>query len=229
MKVNSDKEKEEGPKKVQDQETSPKSYDPEQVISTVNDIDFSGSYSYANYLNWHIQERFELIKGKIFEMTAPSTRHQECTGKIFGELYLFLKNHRCRAFIAPFDVRFPYKSKDDVDVTTVLQPDVCVVCDPTKIDQRGCIGAPDIVVEVLSPGNNRKELDNKFKIYEEFGVREYWIVHPSERSLIQYLLNEDGIFVAGKPYTSGDDLVSDLLPGFRLNIDELFMDSDDEE
>jgi Uma2 family endonuclease len=223
MKVNNDKEKEQG------QETPLKPYDAEQVISTVSDIDFSGSYSYAHYLNWHIQEHFELIKGKIFEMTTPSTRHQRFTGRIFLELANFLKNKKCEVFIAPFDVRFPYKSKDDVDVTTVLQPDVCVVCDPKKIDRKGCIGAPDIVVEVLSPGNNRKELDNKYKIYEEFGVREYWIVHPSERSLFQYALNDEGVFVAGKPYASGNELVSELLPGFRLNIDELFMNSDDEE
>jgi Uma2 family endonuclease len=223
MKVDNDKEKEKG------SQAPSKPYDTERIITTVNDIDFSGTYSYANYLNWHIQERIELIKGKIFKMTAPSTRHQECTGKIFGELYLFLKNQICRVFVAPFDVRFPYKSKDDVDVTTVLQPDICVVCDPTKIDNRGCLGAPDIVVEVLSPGNNRKELDNKYKVYEEFGVREYWIVHPSERTLIQYVLNDEGTFVAGRPYAGGNELVSDLLPGFRLNIDELFMNCDDED
>lgn len=223
MKVDNDKEKDKS------SQAPSKPYDSERIITTVNDIDFSGTYSYANYLNWHIQERFELIKGKIFEMTAPSTKHQRFTGRIFLELGNFLKGKKCEAFIAPFDVRFPYKSKDDVDVTTVLQPDVCVVCDPGKIDSRGCLGAPDIVVEVLSPGNNRKELDNKYKIYEEFGVREYWIVHPSERSLLQYMLNDEGVFVAGKPYASGDELISDLLPGFRLNIDELFLNSDDED
>jgi len=221
MKVDNDKEKEKGP------QVPSKPYDTERIITTVNDIDFSGTYSYANYLNWHIQERFELIKGKIFKMTAPSTKHQRFTGRIFLELGNFLKGMKCEAFIAPFDVRFPYKSKDDVDVTTVLQPDVCVVCDPGKIDSRGCLGAPDIVVEVLSPGNNRKELDNKYKVYEEFGVLEYWIIHPSERTLIQYVLNDEGTFVAGRPYAGGNELVSDLLPGFRLNIDELFMNCDD--
>lgn len=236
MKVNNNnKEKEQGPEKDQKEEqclnarTGPKLYDPERVITTVSDIDFSGSYSYAHYLNWHIKERFELIKGKIYKVTAPSTKHQRFTGRIFLELGNFLKGKKCEVFIAPFDVRFPYKSKDDVDVTTVLQPDICVVCDPIKIDQRGCLGAPDIVIEVLSPVNNKKELDNKYKIYEEFGVREYWIVYPSERSLLQYILNDEGVFVAGKPYASGEELISDLLPGFRLNIDELFVDCDDED
>lgn len=159
-------------------------------------------------------------------MAPPSTNHQRFAGRIFLELAQFLKNRKCEAFVSPFDVRFPYKSKDDVDIITVIQPDVCVVCDNSKIDKRGCTGAPDIIVEVLSPGNNNKELDNKFKVYEEFGVREYWIVYPAERSLLKYALNDDGAFIAGQPYTAANDLVSDILPGFRLNIDELFIDGD---
>lgn len=201
----------------------PKSYiQKEPVIHKVSDIDFSGTYSYANYLKWEITERLELIKGKIFEMSAPSSNHQRVLGKIQFELYSFLKGQPCEVFAAPFDVRFPDHSKANKDVYTVLQPDICVICDETKVDKRGCIGAPDIVVEVLSPSNNTMELKNKFAIYEEYGVREYWVVHPKKRTFLKYVLNSEGVFVVGELYEGGSDFVSDILPGFRLNVDEVF-------
>jgi len=211
-------------------EKHPRFYDQkEPVIRTLNEIDVSGTYSYANYLRWEISERLELVKGKIFPIKSPSTLHQRCTGRIFVVLALFLKHKRCEVFVAPFDVRFPYQSKDDVDITTVLQPDICVVCERSKIDKRGCSGAPDIVVEVLSSGDSKTELDNKYRIYEEFGVREYWIVQPSERSVFKYILTDEGVFSAGRPYTPGQMLASDVLPGFQLNIAELFFDAEEEE
>nr|WP_121273494.1 Uma2 family endonuclease [Pedobacter schmidteae] len=194
----------------------------EPVISKVAEVDVSGTYSYANYLCWKFEERVELIKGKIFEMGAPSVNHQRLVGQIHADIHFYLKRQSCEAFVAPFDVRFSDQSKADKNVYTVLQPDICVICDRKKLDKRGCIGAPDIVVEVLSPGNSRKELENKFEIYESYGVREYWIVQPEERCFLKYVLNKDGVFVAGRPYEGGAEFVSDILPGFRLNIDEVF-------
>lgn len=194
----------------------------EPVISKVSDIDLSATYSYASYLRWKFEERVELIKGKVFQMSAPSLNHQRLLGFIYTEIYIYLKNHSCEAFAAPFDVRFSDKSRANNKVHTVLQPDICVICDETKLDRRGCIGAPDIVVEVLSPANNRRELKNKFDIYEEYGVREYWIVHPGKRSFLKYVLNHEGVFVAGMPYEGGSEFTSDILPGFRLNVDEVF-------
>lgn len=191
------------------------------VVHQVNDIDLSGTYSYAHYLNWKFEDRLELIKGKIFKMGSPSTTHQRIIGRIYVALFMFLKGHRCEAFIAPFDVRFPDGSLDDKAVFTVLQPDIAVICDQTKLDEKGCIGAPDIVVEVLSPGNSKKELINKFNIYQEFGVKEYWLVSPTSRSFIKYVLNLDGVYEAGLPYVGGE-FVSDVLPGFRLNVEEVF-------
>jgi Uma2 family endonuclease len=127
--------------------------------------------------------------------------------------------------MAPFDVRFHDHSKKDKDIYTVLQPDICVICDPAKIDRRGCIGAPDIVVEVLSPSNSKMELFHKFQVYQEHKVREYWVVYPDEQCILQYLLDDGGVFVAGQPRTGENELVSDVLPGFRLNIDEVFVDN----
>src|SRR5690606_39235284 len=108
-------------------------------------------------------------------------------------------------YTAPFDVRLPKKSRADKEIFTVVQPDICVICDPEKLDDRGCIGAPDIVVEILSPGNNRKELRNKHEIYEESGVKEYWIVWPIEKTFMKYVLDEQGKYQPSRIMTLGDE------------------------
>lgn len=185
------------------------------------EIDLSGSYTYANYLKWMFQERLELIKGKIFEMSAPATFHQEVSRELFAALYIYLKGHKCKVFCAPFDIRFPKDSKADHHIYNVVQPDICVICDLRKLDRKGCLGAPDIVVEILSPGNNRKELRIKYELYQEFGVKEYWIVDPHSRTLFKHVLDTSGIYITERPTTTGGIFTSQLLPGFALNLDEI--------
>jgi Uma2 family endonuclease len=186
------------------------------------DLDINKTYSYADYLKWTFDDRLELIKGKIFKMTpAPGSTHQRQAFSISRWIGNYLEGKSCEVFIAPFDVRLPRKSKNDKDIVTVVQPDICVVCDPEKIDERGCIGAPDIVVEILSPGNNKKELKNKYEVYEEAGVLEYWIIHPQEKTFLKYTLT-DQQFQPSKLLTLGDEVTTPILPGFVLNLDELF-------
>jgi Uma2 family endonuclease len=195
-----------------------------QQIATVNEPDFSygGVYTYADYLRWTIEERLELIKGKIFKMSpAPSSTHQRVSQWLNKELLLFLDGKKCEVFAAPFDVRLPRKSKRDEDIITVVQPDLCVVCDPSKIDKRGCIGAPDIVVEILSPSNTRKELKNKYEVYEEAGIKEYWIVSPQDHSFLVYTL-KDGRYVPSRLMAEGDVVTSAVLEGFSLDLEKLF-------
>ncbi|MFA6277785.1 MAG: Uma2 family endonuclease [Pedobacter sp.] len=195
----------------------------EKKVYTFNEIDESLTYSYAHYLNWLFDERVELIKGKIFKMSpAPSRAHQEVFGTIFRRMGNFLENKLCKIYGAPFDVRFPTKSKADKDVFTVLQPDICVVCDLSKLDDKGCIGAPDLVVEILSPGNNKKELLNKYKVYEEFGVKEYWVVSQSDQSILIYTLDIEGKFQPSKIFTLSEKITSSVLPGFVLDLDDVF-------
>ncbi|TCC89447.1 Uma2 family endonuclease [Pedobacter frigiditerrae] len=192
-------------------------------VYSFNDVDESLTYSYSHYLNWLFDERVELIKGKVFKMSpAPSRVHQEVSFSISLAIGNFLKNKSCKIYCAPFDVRFPKKSKLDKDVFTVLQPDICVVCDLTKLDDKGCIGAPDIVVEILSPGNNKKELFHKYQVYEEFGVKEYWVVSQSDQSILIYTLDEFGKFQPSKIFTLGEEITSSILLGFVLNLDEVF-------
>ena len=129
-----------------------------------------------------------------------------------------------KVYPAPFDVRFPKESKADKDVYTVLQPDICVICDKSKLDARGCIGAPDLVIEILSPGNTKMELLNKYRVYEEFGVKEYWVVSQSDLSILIYTLNEMGKFQPSKIFTLSEKITSTVLPGFELALDDVFED-----
>ena len=193
------------------------------------DLDLNKSYSYADYFSWKFEERVELIKGKIFKMIpAPDRFHQKLAGFVYRQLGNFLEDKPCEVYTAPFDVRIPRKSKEDMQIITVMQPDVCVICDPAKLDKRGCIGAPDIVVEVLSPGNNAKELKNKYEAYEEAGVKEYWVVSPQNQWLQIHTLT-NGKFEPSPYFVTGDVVTSAVLPGFSLSMDDLFAGIDPEE
>lgn len=182
-----------------------------------------GNYSYADYLSWELEEMVELIRGKVFRQAAAAPRrvHQELSMILSNKIFEFLKGKSCQVFAAPFDVRLPVASKRYEDIDTVVQPDLCVVCDPDKLDQMGCVGAPDLVVEILSPGNNKKELQLKYEVYETSGVKEYWIIHPDECTLLIYTL-KDGKYRPSRLFTLGDRVVSQVLPGFELVLDEVF-------
>ena len=188
-------------------------------ITSLNQLDLvNGIYSYADYLVWKIKERVELLKGKILEMSAPSPIHQEISGNLQGALFVFLKNSRCKLYTAPFDVRFPQKGESQV--YTVVQPDLCVVCDLEKIDSKGCVGAPDLVVEILSPGNSKKEMKSKFALYQEEGVREYWIVDP-DRELVFVYVAENKKFKPTIPIAD-DYVYSTIFPDFKIHTSDLF-------
>jgi len=181
-----------------------------------------GRYTYADYLTWELDQMVELIKGKVYRFAAaPRTNHQRVSGKIFAALFSFLQGNPCEVFSAPFDVRLPRRSIKNEDIDTVVQPDLCVICDPKKLDELGCIGAPDLIVEILSPGNNRKELQNKYEVYEESGVTEYWIIHPDESTLLIHVL-ENGKFTPSRLFTLGDVVTSKAIPGLNLSLDEVF-------
>ena len=181
-------------------------------------LDRNRTYTASEYFCWDFPERVELIKGKVYEvLPAPSPYHQKISGGIFIALEHFLRNKPCDVYYAPIDVYLPGNSKDD----TVLQPDICVICDLSKIQKKGCVGAPDIVVEILSPGNSTKEMKLKFNVYEEAGVKEYWVVSPLYQMLQVYIL-VDGKFLQDPVKTTGDLVTSSLLPGFALDLGELF-------
>lgn len=192
------------------------------------ELDLNKLYTYADYFQWRFEERVELIKGRIFKMSpAPNVRHQRISIDISSQLWSFLRGKQSQVFAAPFDVRLPRKTNDDREILTVLQPDICVVCDPAKLDKRGCLGAPDIVVEILSPGNNAKELKTKYEVYEEAGVQEYWVVSPQDNTFLVYTLT-DGKYVPMRTMVAGDTFSSSVLAGFSLNLTELFGEEPEE-
>ncbi len=196
-------------------------YEPE--IVSLDQLDFSRRYSYADYFRWKFQERVELIKGLIHKMSAPSPTHQSVSTYFTSTLFNFFRRKACKVFAAPFDVRLPdpKKQTDDQLVFTVVQPDLCVICDPDKIDARGCIGAPDLIIEILSPGNTAREMGIKFDLYQEKGVKEYWLVEPTDKAILVYVL-QDGRYVGLKPFTEEDEMVSPLFPELRFAVKEAF-------
>ena len=194
------------------------------MITDINQLDFNKTYSYADYLTWQFQEKLELIKGKIFKMSpAPSTMHQRISGKLHGRLFNFFEFNACNLFAAPFDVRLIDKKKSKLyqEIYTVVQPDLCVICDNEKIDERGAIGAPDLVIEILSPGNSNKEMKYKFDIYEEAGVLEYWIVNPADKTVFIYVLKENQ-FIGMHPLIEEDSIQSKLFPELDFKLVSIF-------
>lgn len=196
------------------------------AITDFSSLDLSKTYTYADYLLWRFKERLELIRGKIVKMSpAPSTNHQRILTELLLGVGSYFKQKPCKVFVAPFDVRFIKNKEDGKEAKTVVQPDLCVICDTSKIDKRGCVGAPDLVVEILSPGNSKKEMLQKYELYEEFGVREYWLVNPMEEHILVFIANDEGKFIGLKPVVKGGpDLVSHIFPDLSIPLDEVFPD-----
>nr|MBF0223510.1 Uma2 family endonuclease [Desulfobulbaceae bacterium] len=145
----------------------------------------TAKYSYKNYCEWN-DGRWELIEGVEYDMTpAPSRLHQEISMILSAGFYEALKGTDCKVYSAPFDVRLAdTPDKNDEAIFTVVQPDISVICDQEKLDDRGCKGAPDLIVEILSLSTASKDMKVKRNIYEKCGVREYWLIHPEEKLIM---------------------------------------------
>ncbi len=193
-----------------------------KFITDINELDPNGTYTYADYLTWRFEEYVELFRGKIRRMSpAPKRLHQRIAGRIFSEIESFLRRKPCEVYISPFDVRMPKPGLNDV--YTVVQPDVCIVCDKNKLDEAGCNGAPDTIIEVLSKGNIDRDIKEKFVLYEESGVPEYWIVSPGEKTVTCYRLQEGKYKLSGEYGDPGAIPVASL-PGYKMQWDDIFED-----
>ena len=174
-------------------------------------------YTYADYRTWDDSERWELIDGIPYAMSpAPTRSHQKVVGRIYSRLEHFLRGKTCEVYISPFDVRLNAGTKDD----TVVQPDILVVCDKSKLDESGCTGAPDMVVEVLSPSTARRDRWLKFTRYIKAGVREYWIVDPETKTASVHLL-KDGAYTVDV-YSDEDTVPVHVLDGCKIDLGEVF-------
>ena len=195
-----------------------------QPITELSQLDPTRLYTYADYLTWQFTETVELFKGYVFPMAAPNVRHQKVSVRLTVMLGTHFRGQTCQLFTAPFDVRLfdrLKKPKFDGDVYTVVQPDLCVICDEAKLDERGCLGAPDLIIEILSPGNTKKEMKNKFRLYEDAGVLEYWLVEPNDKAVFVYVLQGEE-YIGLRPQTDEDTLISRTFPGLAVDLAEVF-------
>ena len=183
-------------------------------------------YTYDDYLGWD-EGRWELINGEVWDMTpAPSRLHQEISGDLFYALYDFFKENDCKVYMAPFDVRLPDSDTiEDYTVTTVVQPDISIICDQSKLDNRGCVGSPDLIVEILSPSTAAKDLKVKRALYEKHGVKEYWLIHPTDQVVMSYQLGEDGQYGKAQIFDREDMLQSVQFEELKIELSSILQKS----
>lgn len=180
-------------------------------------------YSYSDYKTWPSAERWEIIDGLAFMQAAPSRLHQEVLMEISRQLSNYLAGSPCRVYPAPFCVRLPERGKPaDKEIPTVVEPDVSVVCDRSKLDDEGCIGAPDLIVEIVSPSSARRDRVDKFNKYEKAGVREYWLIEPELKLVTVFLLQPDGRFGRPENHTEADTVKCGIFPGLSVDLGSVF-------
>lgn len=181
------------------------------------------TYTYGDYLQWDDEKRFELIDGEIYDMTpAPSTTHQRISIELSFQIRSYLgRQAPCEVFAAPFDVRLPEGNESDEAVHTVVQPDLVVVCDSLKLDDKGCRGAPDWIIEIISPSTAARDHIRKLTLYERHGVREYWIVDPLTKIVMVYHMNEDGRYGRPGVYSAEDRVESRVIEGLVIDLKEI--------
>ncbi len=180
-------------------------------------------YTYADLLTWPDDQRWELINGVAYDMTpAPSVRHQRISAALEAQFWFFLEDKPCSVFAAPFDVRLPEPSEDAMTTSTVVQPDLSVICDPEKLDERGCVGSPTLVVEILSPATWKKDWREKLMLYERVGVPEYWLISTDEQTLMVFTLDERGRYGTPTVYSNQYQAPVGVLPGLTIDLRRVF-------
>ena len=180
-------------------------------------------YTYGNYLNWPLDERWELIEGIPYNMAAaPSTQHQRISWELTRQISNFLRGKECQGFSAPFDVCMPEGNEAEKDISTVVQPDIVVVCDTAKLVDRGCRGAPDFIIEITSPSTAQKDNIDKVALYEKHGVKEYWIIQPTDALVTIRLLEKDKKYGNPLIYKGKGNREVVTLPGLTIDFDMLF-------
>ena len=180
------------------------------------------SYSLADALSWPEERRMELIDGQPVMMAPPTREHQRISGALFAQIHNFLQGKPCQVYAAPFAVR-PFETEDDAaeDVNTMVEPDISVICDRKKLDDIGCKGAPDLVIEILSDSTRRHDRIVKYNLYQRAGIREYWIVDPDRHTVQVYVLEEEK-YNAAEAYTSSASVPVSVLPGCVIDLQRVF-------
>lgn len=177
--------------------------------------------SYADYQQWPDDERFEIIDGQVYPMNAPLRIHQEILLEMARQFANFLRGKPCKIYVAPFDVRFTDRPGNEDEIFDVVQPDLSVVCDHKKLDDKGCLGAPDLIVEIISPSSASYDNIKKRALYEKFGVKEFWLVHPTDRLVTAYRLI-DGAYGRPEIFDIFNSASPSLFPDLKIDLCEVF-------
>lgn len=178
-------------------------------------------FSYADYCKWPDDQRCELIDGTVYMMNAPMRVHQKISGELLFQLLSYFKGKPCEVYAAPFDVRLAHASKNDNEIFTVVQPDLSIICDHSKLDDKGCIGAPDMVIEILSQSSLSYDNVRKRALYEKVGVKEFWLVHPTDMLVTVYTLI-NGAYSKPDIYDHTSKVAPVLFPELMINLGEVF-------
>jgi Uma2 family endonuclease len=179
-------------------------------------------YTYKEYLTWPEEERWELLDGIPSMQATPSRIHQKISGELFLQIGNYLKSKSCEVYHAPFCVRLPRGDESEEDVKTVVEPDLTIVCDKSKLDSKGCKGTPDLVVEIISDSSNRKDKLDKFNRYEIAGVKEYWIVEPEGKLVSVFKLGENKRYGRPEVYADEDLIKVEMFPGLEIDLKAVF-------
>jgi Uma2 family endonuclease len=194
-------------------------------MDTLN-LDLNKRYSYADYLTWMDDKRRELYDGIVKLISpAPSRSHQKISASLVSICWNFLRDKNCEVYNAPSDVRLPENSNEaNETIYTVVQPDLYIVCDLSKMDDKGCLGAPDFIIEIVSPGSSKRDIKDKFEIYQQHGVREYWIVSPNDETVNVFVRDEKGKFQLKGIFVEDDKIPVHIFNGdLKIDLKEVFV------
>ncbi|MCP4217934.1 MAG: Uma2 family endonuclease [bacterium] len=180
-------------------------------------------FTYGDYLGWDDKERWELIDGHPYNMTpAPGTNHQLVSTALVAQLARHPDTGTCRVIAAPFDVRLPMNEQKEEEIINVVQPDISIICDPAKLDRKGCLGAPDLIMEIISPSTTAKDKREKFFLYEQAGVKEYWLVYPDGKIIEVFTLDDSGRYGRPDIYGESDSIALTAIKGITLDLHPIF-------
>lgn len=179
-------------------------------------------YTYADYLTWPEGERWEIIDGVPYMQSAPSTVHQEILMELSRQIANHLRDKSCKIYPAPFSVRLKGDEISDADIKKVVEPDLTIVCDKSKVDEKGCNGAPDMIIEIISPSSVKTDRLIKFNMYEKVGVKEYWIVEPEVKIVSVFVLQENGRYGRQEVYSEEDQISLNIIPDLSIDLELVF-------
>jgi Uma2 family endonuclease len=178
-------------------------------------------YSYADYLTWDEDDRWEIIDGVPYMQSAPSRIHQEISGELYRQFANYLQGNPCKIYHAPFCVRLDNEKNDD-DIKNVVEPDITIVCDKSKLDEKGCKGSPDMIIEILSPSTVKTDRVIKFNKYEKAGVKVYWVVEPEQKILSVFSTQSDRRYGRPEIYTDKDKIAVNIFPDLEIDLNTIF-------